>query len=643
MKIKINIVLLVTLASGCMSNFNLEDPVNSSFSVESLSDTEYLLTSTYNALYNSYLWGFETTETAADMAFPGGSYRYGVPDNETLSPFYYQSYSNSSSYIEYRFAAIYTGIFRANQVITGLNMLDYDNFSDSEIKTWTHRMCQARALRGMFHLFAHSVFNRGDVIMYDFLPSSLDQLTSPLAKAEDVQTFFRKDLQWAIDNWTDTTSKTGEFTQNAARTFLGMSYLYNEEWQEASDMLLPVIESGDYELVRDMSLLFSVAGEFNAESIFEINYENGVHDDLSSSDQSNTVNNFYSGAKSKYSYPSWLICAYQFEALNEKDPRNVVLDKDGTVEYYKTLSGVPYPLYTKGQVTDEDLIALAGITLDEGEIARYRTISLRGSASSIIAIDDDYQFYVTQPQVSLEFTLAPKSCLAYCRKFLNWDIYDTDNEVSYIPGGSGYSGKNIIIHRLAGVYLAYAEAQNELGNVDEALKYINRIRERWGLQLIGTAAKCGGEFTDEELYTYDEKTYDQIAVRAHIRDVERPLELAQEGYCTRFIDMRRWEAMDGYATNRYADLSQRVYSPGSFCPDGGSTDRQILVEHGTDLCEQYGGSSGGDIAQSGISYSEFESANKYFASNRAAGWMPIPLDEVQNNPNLEKNGVLVHF
>ncbi|MDR0333242.1 MAG: RagB/SusD family nutrient uptake outer membrane protein [Dysgonamonadaceae bacterium] len=80
-------------------------------------------------------------------------------------------------------------------------------------------------------------------------------------------------------------------------------------------------------------------------------------------------------------------------------------------------------------------------------------------------------------------------------------------------------------YRLAEIYLNYAEACNEKPsrNEAEALKYINRVRERAGLNRLEVA--------------YPEVIGNQSLLRELIRK-ERKVELAFEGH--RFYDARRW-------------------------------------------------------------------------------------------------------
>lgn len=85
-------------------------------------------------------------------------------------------------------------------------------------------------------------------------------------------------------------------------------------------------------------------------------------------------------------------------------------------------------------------------------------------------------------------------------------------EMRDVPIG-GYSDTDFIVFRLGEVYLNLAEAAFELGNTDEAIAAINKIRERAGVPL----------------YT----EIDQEKIRH-----ERKIELAFEGL--RYWDVRRW-------------------------------------------------------------------------------------------------------
>lgn len=94
------------------------------------------------------------------------------------------------------------------------------------------------------------------------------------------------------------------------------------------------------------------------------------------------------------------------------------------------------------------------------------------------------------------------------RKFLN---------PNYIFYGNNTNYQNCIILRLAEIYLDYAECELQLGNAEEARKYVNMLRERPSVNMPDIPT--------------GQMTWD-----AYVR--ERTVELAFEG--ERFEDIRRW-------------------------------------------------------------------------------------------------------
>lgn len=96
-------------------------------------------------------------------------------------------------------------------------------------------------------------------------------------------------------------------------------------------------------------------------------------------------------------------------------------------------------------------------------------------------------------------------------------------------------------YRLAEVYLDYAEACAELGEFDEALKYVNEIRSRAGIAQYGLNAGDTGKDVRKldkiTLPSYDKETVLKAIYR------ERILELAYEN--KHYFDVRRWSVADG--------------------------------------------------------------------------------------------------
>ncbi|GAL82365.1 putative outer membrane protein [Algibacter lectus] len=138
-------------------------------------------------------------------------------------------------------------------------------------------MAQARFFRGLFHYFLYTTYNGGgSIILRDKVPVTKDEFAKGLSPAADVLAFIREDLEYAYANL----YKKGAYpdgdlsrvTSGAAGTILGSSYLQELNYSKAMTYFDDVINNHGYELEYDMSKLFTTAGEFNNESIFEINF-----------------------------------------------------------------------------------------------------------------------------------------------------------------------------------------------------------------------------------------------------------------------------------------------------------------------------------------------------------------------------------
>lgn len=166
----------------------------------------------------------------------------------------------------------------------------------------------------------------------------------------------------------------------------------------------------------------------------------------------------------------------------------------------------------------------------------------------------------------------------------------------------------------------YAECLIEQGDVLEALRYINVIRERWGLVLLGADLGTG--------FTYDGNTYDQATLLTHLQDVEKPLECSLEGHMMRWIDLRRW----GKLESNFQKLSEATYyaiNPGTLTAPDNTTYTKTnypVVYNAAQIAANPG------TAYEEVDY-EYDLANAAFNYDSHA-YYPIPLGEVEQNPNI---------
>lgn len=533
----------------------------------------------YTTMLNHYVLNIQPAAMRADMGYPG--WNRPSPSGDMVI-WYNQTYGNSDQYIERKWEACYQGIFRANQVIEGLHKMK-GTVEDED--RWETQMAEARFFRGLFHFYLHSSFNGGRIIIRDFVPKSAEDFNLSVSSSEEVIKFFREDIEYAYlhlpAKW-DRKVDLGRVTAGTAATILGTSHLYEEEYEQAMVYFKDVIINPEYgyRLVTDPDLLFTTAGEFNDESIFEIAYNLEHKPELSQWDEESMSNRLgrtgpgQFGAGRGILPVAWITYQYQSEPLDTKDTRNWVSDGEGGL--------------------------------------KLRNVSLRASSMIALVEDDQSMYYMdgtTQQQgpfTQFEF--------GYYKKYTNHDIVASELDLPY---GSWRSGKNVTVNRLADVYLMYAECLIKTGDTDGALDAINTVRKRWGLQLIGPAKSTA--------HDYNGVNYDAETLMDHLMYVEKPLEMSIEGHSIRWIDMRRW----GIIEERFNELSQEVYYV---------EDYQYLDQEGATKTKPLSHLVKGEKPEgsSSIVIKDYEQASENY-KRQVHAYYPIPLGEILTNPNLSNN------
>lgn len=166
-------------------------------------------------------------------------------------------------------------------------------------------------------------------------------------------------------------------------------------------------------------------------------------------------------------------------------------------------------------------------------------------------------------------------------------VYSQDN-----PKTSSYKWRQTFLYRLAGSYLDYAEAVNEAYDNTvsrtDALKYVNKVRERAGVRQY----TFNNVAADDLKYIHVDD--EQGAVREIVR-MERRVELCCEG--SRWMDIRRWR----------------------------------IVEKLPEMCgDDYGMNYGGDNANNFYKRTIFQTR----VWKKAMYWFPVYIDEINKNPKL---------
>jgi len=543
------------------------------------------LTAVYQAFKNPNVLNIMEESKRSDLVYPGQS-RPNSGDQ-----YYNKTFSDASPVPNSKWDALYQGVFRANQVIIGVGKLIPTLTTQSDQVKAKEILAQAKFFRGLFYFYLYNSFNHGSVILYDFVPENESDFYKNVSPATDVESFFVADLDSAYHNlpakWSSA-DNLGRVTAGAAAAILGQHYLYKKDYDKGVTYLKDVITNTNYGYALTPSIgdNFTTKSEFNSESILEIGFSTNYLKQISPWDN-NTVTSILATALSpmggwKSLYPSlWLIDAYRNEKIDPMDARNWV----------------------------EDANAIGG--------KRIRKFSLRTSYSILLPDDQDLPYYLQPINVNLPSLFANKEGAIF-RKYTNWDIVSTETDIFPLQR----SGINVRVLRLADVYLMYAECMIKGGTdesgVAEATKYINKVRQRSALLLIGKS--FGSEFFTA---THDELDYSAASLMQHLMYIERPLELSIEGQATRVIDMRRW----GISKQRYAQLAQQTYYLTDYVylsPKGVSSTANKCIVLNTKPAAGVPNVALTDFTLSATNYNE--AAHDYW---------PIPNNETVANPSVK--------
>lgn len=580
-KLKYVILLLcVVYTSSCSDDFltkvNPNEEANDNF-WQNLNDTEKGLNAAYATLRSYFLTTIVENSCKADMGWPG----YGRPAPTANSPgryYYLLTYYNTDVAIQKKWETYYQGIFRANQVIEALERIKP---TVTDQNAWTVQMAEARFLRGLFHFYLHSDFNNGRIIIRDFVPRTVDDFNKDVSSSEEVIEFFRKDLKFAFENLPYKVTLLGKATKGMAATILGTSYLYQNEIDLAKSLFDDIINNSSYgyALEDDMTKWFTTKGEFNKESIFEVAYSSTLRPDLNVWNELSMSNRlaFYSNNIVGFYVPAWLAYEYRFEKMDTTDVRN---------------------FYTNASDPTKKL---------------RRPVSLRASAMVTLVNDTLSNYYLTASTAENAKFGATSWGISWYKKYTNHDILQKESE---LPRGQLASGKNIVLNRLAEVYLMNAECLIKKGKVDSAVILINKIRKRWGLQLIGPDRGDGK--------MYDNINYDQTSLMDRLMYVEKPLELSAEGNASRWNDLRRW----GVIKSNYQRLANEMFY---------LVDFKFTTVAGVKTNKQWVSITKDNTMQQNavvVDY-EYDQTNDNYVPE-VHDYLPIPLSEYTTNASLTK-------
>jgi hypothetical protein len=424
-------------------------------------------------------------------------------------------------YFNDKWRAVYAGVQRANDVLRLLAKVTDGSITPAQ---QTQLTAEARFLRGVYHLEAAKLWRN---IPYVDETVSYANGNYNVSNAEPVWPKIEADFQFAADNLTPTKSEVGRANSWAAKAFLAKVYLFQRKFAEAKPLLEDIIANGVTAAGQKFDLVnfadnFNPSKKNSPESVFAVQ--------MSVNDGSGGQNGNYGLVLAMPNGGPTACCSFfqpSFDLVNS----------------YRTdpLTGLPL-LATFNE---------SPVTNDQGLTSQNPFTPYAGT------LDPRLDWTVGRRGIPyLDWGLMPGS--AWIRSqasggpyiLIKNVYYRADAEETSEAGWSNFNSNNYTMIRFADVLLWAAEVEVEIGSLDQAEAYVNRVRARaanpagWVKTYVDNNDPSKG-FTNQPAANYKIGLYNgefsrqgQSFAREAVR-FERKLELAMEGH--RFFDLQRYD------------------------------------------------------------------------------------------------------
>ena len=366
-------------------------------------------------------------------------------DQPGLVPVVDMTITPSNGFLNDFWKAQYEGISRCNAVLKTLKTTK--KLSDAKK---TEIEAEARFLRGHYYFYLTKMFGK--------VPWIDQNTTDYKQKRTNVWPHIVKDFTFAYNNLPAVQSKAGKANKWAAAAYLGKAYLFQQDWQNAKKILDKTMANGatatgkPYHLVHHFEDNFRASTETNSETVFAVQF--------TGPDGTGGIWNSRRGDMLNYPYGGPTTCCGFFNPSQD------------LVNSFKTNSnGLPMPdSYNQGKMvtSDKGVSSSSHFTPYQGTLDPRLdwTVGRRGMPFHDYGPDPGQEWTRNNVYDSPYWGLKHMFWKATASKY--------ENTNSWAPG----SAVNYDIIRYDGVILMAAEADANLGDLDQARQLVNKIRSR---------------------------------------------------------------------------------------------------------------------------------------------------------------------
>lgn len=449
--------------------------------------------------FSNWVYGGITSDDAQKGADLGGSRsnieRYeSAPDNTKLDD---------------RWRFCYDGIARCNDVIKIASKVP--NLSETEQKAI---MGQAKALRSIYYFHGTVVF--GKMPWIDEKTEDYRQPNERLLWKE-----MEDDLKFAFNNLPETFTEVGRINKWAAGAMLAKILIYQKKWTEAKSTLDNVIANGKTTKGIKFALMPNYDNNFKMSIQGSSTDSEGIIDcQYSANDNSNGFNG---GLGDNLNFPHGGLATQPGACCGYYQP-----SQDLVNAFQTTSLGLPnLDNHNASEVKNDQGIESSAVFVPHlGELDPRidHTLGRRGIPYL------DWGPHPGKAWIRDQNYAGPFSS----KKNVYYKADETGSKVNPDRRTSALNHRYL---RFSEVLLLAAEAEIELGNLEEGKKLVNQIRKRAANPSGFIKNSNGSNAANYKIELYTSPWNDKNMAHSALR-TERRLELAMEGH--RFFDLVRW-------------------------------------------------------------------------------------------------------
>ncbi len=500
------IALALVVFHSCKSDFlDVSDPNNPTLATfyTSIDNAQLALDGVYGEFHDEYLYFGEYFYITM---FSTGEAEYVHPESR-YTDFNNYNYGPTNSLVTGFYKDWYRIVGRANNVLDGLKLMkESGSYSAADLEIIDEMAGQCYFLRGVGYSFlirsfgqkmpSHPSYNANlpGVILIDTVLTTREQMYKDRNTCGEVWEAVVKDFRTAEqllpESWS--AEEAGKATKGAAQAFLGETYVYLQDWDNAKKAFDKVLANTNYKLVSDFSHNFDYKHIMNSESIFEVGFNNmtislpgtyiyrllALQSWGTSIVRNSTIDKFSSSVvinnqtldealKAKATVVGSVYKGYVDELIRVSTPLigNSYENKEAFLSTIRSLTTIPF------YRTD-------GVTYEKGVLQFLNAVSPKDPrlATTVYTPKTD-SIVVFNPSLGKWSKKLFEFSNYGIKKYIP-DSVNVESANSAGMGNDGHMSMNFRIMRLDDVYLYYAEVMHRLGDDTKAKEYLNKIVRR---------------------------------------------------------------------------------------------------------------------------------------------------------------------